>query len=192
MTDKMRHTLSSRRWTERNRKKENERSRLWRKNNPEKTRETARESTRRWTKNNLEKVREKAQRWYENNCAKERERSGLWRKNNPEKTRVMNHFHRARKRSTEGTYTAKQFTALCLHFKNHCLKCGRPRKLTADHVIPLVWADRYPDVALNDIDNLQPLCKSCNSSKNAKYVDYRTNPHQHCINPPMVEDYLAA
>jgi 5-methylcytosine-specific restriction endonuclease McrA len=39
--------------------------------------------------------------------------------------------------------------------------------LTEDHVVPLSLGGS------NDIDNIQPLCKSCNSSKRGRHIDYR-------------------
>jgi hypothetical protein len=186
-----------------------------RRRNPEKMREASRfyrlknlekvtEQTRRYREANPEKVRERSRRWREANTEKVRENnrrrnpekmceaSRRWQANNPEKACVIKHRRRARKRKVLGDFTAEQFKALCAHFHNRCLRCGRPRKMTPDHVIPLAWADRpeFKDVALGDVDNIQPLCRSCNSSKNATMVDYRTNPHQHCINPPEIEDYL--
>jgi hypothetical protein len=156
-----------------------------------------REYYRRWCEKNAERKRENYRRWCANNKEKRRERARQeqrrWRANNPDKHRINKLRRRAHKLSASGSFSVKQFKALCVHFKNHCLKCGRPRKMTPDHVIPLSWVDRpeYQGVALNDIDNIQPLCRSCNVDKNAQHVDYRTIPHRNCINPPMVEDYLS-
>jgi len=176
---------SDRRWRVENADKVRENNRRWQAENPEK----ARENNRRWRVENPEKAREKSRRW----AAANPDVGRRWCAHNPELVKTKRHRHRVRKLSVMGDFTAEQFAALCAHFKQHCLKCGRPRKLTPDHVIPLAWADRpeFVGVALGDIDNIQPLCRSCNSSKQDTYVDYRTQPHRNCINPPMVEDYLA-
>lgn len=51
-----------------------------------------------------------------------------------------------------------------------CLKCGSTEHISLDHIKPY---SIYPELAV-DLDNLQPLCRSCNSSKgNRKIVDYR-------------------
>lgn len=47
-----------------------------------------------------------------------------------------------------------------------CLCCGST-KITLDHVIPVHLGGK------NEIANLQPLCKSCNSKKSTKIIDYR-------------------
>lgn len=48
-----------------------------------------------------------------------------------------------------------------------CLKCGATEKLSIDHIVPLVLGGS------SDRDNLQTLCRSCNSSKRTKIEDYR-------------------
>lgn len=51
-----------------------------------------------------------------------------------------------------------------------CLNCGSTEHIALDHIKPY---SIYPELAI-DPDNLQPLCRSCNSSKgNRKIVDYR-------------------
>ncbi|MHB8188944.1 MAG: HNH endonuclease [Ferrimicrobium sp.] len=40
-----------------------------------------------------------------------------------------------------------------------CERCGSESDLTVDHIIPLARGGSH------DIDNLQTLCRSCNSSK---------------------------
>lgn len=43
-----------------------------------------------------------------------------------------------------------------------CRSCGTTQKLTVDHIVPLSRG------GTNDLDNLQLLCRSCNSIKSAK------------------------
>lgn len=49
-----------------------------------------------------------------------------------------------------------------------CLRCNKKDiELTIDHIIPLSKGGS------NNIDNIQPLCRSCNSLKGTKVIDYR-------------------
>jgi len=48
-----------------------------------------------------------------------------------------------------------------------CLACGSEKNISLDHIIPI------HKKGTNTIDNLQPLCKSCNSKKGTKVIDYR-------------------
>jgi len=50
---------------------------------------------------------------------------------------------------------------------NKCLKCGSNKKLTVDHIVPINKGGE------NKLFNLQTLCKSCNSWKGTKIIDYR-------------------
>lgn len=55
-------------------------------------------------------------------------------------------------------------------FKLHgdvCLRCGSDEHITLDHVVPVSRGGK------NTISNLQPLCRSCNSTKGTKTIDYR-------------------
>lgn len=89
-----------------------------------------------------------------------------WRKANPEKAANMSRVRRGLKNG--GRFTAEEFTVLKDLYNNICLACKRDDvKLTADHVIPLSKGGS------NDISNIQPLCKSCNSKKATKIIDYR-------------------
>lgn len=89
-------------------------------------------------------------------------------RNKPESiTRMLqNHRRRANLAQSKGHYTARQWKALCDCFGHQCLVCGSSN-ITVDHVVPL---DKQGS---NSIDNLQPLCKPCNSSKGTKTTDYR-------------------
>lgn len=48
-----------------------------------------------------------------------------------------------------------------------CLKCNSPSNLTIDHIVPASKGGG------DNIENLQTLCRSCNSSKGVKTIDYR-------------------
>jgi 5-methylcytosine-specific restriction endonuclease McrA len=49
-----------------------------------------------------------------------------------------------------------------------CLRCGSRKHLAVDHIFPEANGGKMT------IDNAQTLCKSCNSSKGTKHIDYRT------------------
>lgn len=48
-----------------------------------------------------------------------------------------------------------------------CLCCNSTEKITIDHVVPVFLG------GADNIGNLQPLCKSCNSKKSSTIKDYR-------------------
>jgi 5-methylcytosine-specific restriction endonuclease McrA len=80
--------------------------------------------------------------------------------------RRSEHVRRARRRDA-GTYTNAEWDELCARYDHRCLCCGEHRPLTVDHVIPLSQG------GANTIDNLQPLCLSCNDRKGSRTIDYR-------------------
>lgn len=94
-------------------------------------------------------------------------RSKEYKKNHPEKVAEQRHLRRARLWKAAGSHTPKEWGELKEKYNNLCLCCGEKKKLTVDHVIPLSKG------GTNDIDNIQPLCASCNSRKNTKEIDYR-------------------
>lgn len=69
-----------------------------------------------------------------------------------------------------GSYTFDEWYNLCEFYEFHCLKCRKIfpfGSLTVDHVKPISKG------GTSFIENIQPLCKKCNSSKNDKETDYR-------------------
>lgn len=64
-----------------------------------------------------------------------------------------------------GSITPKKWRELCRYYHDRCLACGSPRNLSMDHIDPLGPRD--------DIQNVQPLCRTCNSRKCDGAYDYR-------------------
>ena len=83
----------------------------------------------------------------------------------PDKIQAARSRRRARKMGVESDNSV--LSDVIALYGNRCLCCGAETALTVDHVIPL--ARGGSDL----LDNKQPLCKSCNSSKGVKTVDYR-------------------
>lgn len=93
-----------------------------------------------------------------------------YRKKNAAKLRIDCINRRAKKKGNGGTHTLKEWNALKERYDYTCLCCKRQEpeiKLTEDHITPLSKG------GVNSIDNIQPLCLSCNCSKNDKIIDYR-------------------
>jgi hypothetical protein len=146
-----------------------------------------RENFHAWYENNKSKVRESARKWIIKNTNRHNEYQKKWHKENAahcneySRNRYANnreelvvkecaktHKRRSRIAGNGGSYTAKQWKDLCAFYGNKCLCCGKDNvKLTVDHVVPTKLG------GTSNIDNLQPLCLSCNCSKSARIIDYR-------------------
>jgi hypothetical protein len=122
-----------------------------------------------WYKKNSARKAVTERLWRLSNPDKEKNRHLSWRRSNPDRSLNQRTRRRALKSGAIGEhYTREQFRDLCSLAGNICLCCGRAKRLTADHVIPLSKGGS------DSIDNIQPLCINCNSSKGIQIVDYRT------------------
>lgn len=127
----------------------------------------AREYSRQYRIDHPEKVKKCNQEYYVNHCEEVAENVRRYRADYPERMVVYTQRRRAREAGATGDFTAEQFTELCEKYDNRCLCCGETKKLTADHIIPLSKGGS------NDIDNIQPLCQSCNSKKHTQTTNYQ-------------------
>lgn len=156
----------ARKWAANHRDQVSEIGRSWRKKNPDR----ANERSRKWKKSHPDKVHEAWQSWYQSNAEKVKEYGRRRRLANPEKLQEYAHNRRSREKNCGGVITAKEWRALKEKYNHTCLCCGQREpeiKLTLDHVIPLFKGGP------NKIENSQPLCKPCNSSKGTRIIDYR-------------------
>ncbi len=74
------------------------------------------------------------------------------------------HKHRARLKQTEATLTAQEWRDIQRQYNFRCCYCGKEKKLTRDHVLPLSKGGSLTK------ENIVPACQSCNSKKGVKYV----------------------
>jgi 5-methylcytosine-specific restriction endonuclease McrA len=76
---------------------------------------------------------------------------------------------RARKLNAEGTYTMEEWETLKAVYNHRCPACSRGEpevELVRDHIRPLITG------GTNYINNIQPLCRSCNAKKWSKEILY--------------------
>jgi 5-methylcytosine-specific restriction endonuclease McrA len=95
----------------------------------------------------------------------------LWAIENNDKVIASNHRRAERSKNLPGNFTEEEWSGLKSKYNHTCMSCGRREpeiKLTVDHIIPITRPG-----SSNFIDNIQPLCKSCNCSKGNRIVDFR-------------------
>lgn len=112
-------------------------------------------------------------RWEGHTKVKRKNKNQLYKEKYPngatERKRFTNQRYKARKRNALGDHTFEQWLVLKQFYGNMCLCCKRIEpeiKLTEDHIIPLIKG------GTDYIENIQPLCVSCNTKKFTSDTNY--------------------
>jgi len=77
---------------------------------------------------------------------------------------------RKKKKRSAGSHTLEEWNNMKKRYKYTCPACFKKEPeiiLTEDHIVPI------KKEGSNYIDNLQPLCRSCNSRKGIKIIKFR-------------------
>lgn len=85
-----------------------------------------------------------------------------WYKDNPEKSALITQRRNAKKKSLPCTLTNDQWDDIKKVFNNKCAYCGEETHLTREHFVALSKGGEFSR------DNIIPVCKTCNCSKNDK------------------------
>ncbi len=123
----------------------------------------------RW-KGGLSKNRE-----YQRKRAKERGYGLSWKLKNKERICFYSKMRAFRERNTPGYFSLEDWKRLKQYCTSSCVCCGRfePEiKLTIDHIKPLIKG------GTNYIENIQPLCGSCNSKKSTREIKFIGMPRE--------------
>ena len=76
----------------------------------------------------------------------------------------------------KGTHTDEQWNSMLSFHEHKCAKCGSSENIVKDHITPIYKGGS------DGIDNIQPLCRSCNSAKGPDTTDWRRDDWQnHCL-----------
>lgn len=104
--------------------------------------------------------REYNRRWRLENADRFREMVKNWRHRNPDKVREFDAKQRRKRRNVAGKHTEVEWRNLLQLCGSMCIYCGDTGvEITKDHVVPISQS------GVDDIDNIVPCCRRCNSSK---------------------------
>lgn len=149
-----------------NKKYYEDRAIIWHKNHPEYAKAYHKEYNTRPERREIDRLR--SIKFNAEHPKERNERDKRYRQSHPDHATRMVQNRRALKLKIGGVVTQEEWDNLKEKYGNKCLCCGKTDiKLTMDHVVPLFVG------GLHEIDNIQPLCLSCNSKKHIKIIDYR-------------------
>lgn len=97
------------------------------------------------------------------------EKNKQWAIDNYEKKLFHVKHRRILKNKSSGSHTLNEWKNLKETYNWICLCCNKSEPeitLSEDHIVPLTQDGS------DDIENIQPLCRSCNSIKHTKIINY--------------------
>ena len=90
-----------------------------------------------------------------------------WIKRNVKHVTEYNKNMKLIRNNAPGNHTQEEWDNLKKDFDNKCACCRADKKLFKDHIVSILIG------GTNNIDNIQPLCTSCNSRKRQKVIRYK-------------------
>lgn len=93
----------------------------------------------------------------------------LYKKKNRLKFNLYENNRRIRKSNLLHDFTPNQWIEKVKSMNGICPVCNNQRKLTLDHTIPICKA---PKGFVYTIDDVMPICKSCNTIKLGRLISY--------------------
>jgi 5-methylcytosine-specific restriction endonuclease McrA len=153
----------------------------WKKANPEKWKAQCeryrkkngaqiREANKRYRDSRKKVIAERQRQWAKKNPKRYSEIHSAWKRRNRDKVNAATARKRAMHAGCKEHHTAEEWARLKATYGYSCLRCLKSEpeiKLARDHIMPMELGGS------DKIDNIQPLCKSCNSKKGVRYADYR-------------------
>lgn len=88
-------------------------------------------------------------------------------KKEPKGIVALKQAERLRKMGVRNELKPTDWGCILRMYGKRCLACGSTKDITMDHVKALINGGRHHP------SNIQPLCRTCNSSKGRKTIDYR-------------------
>ncbi len=106
---------------------------------------------------------------YQNKKEEFAARKSHWQKSNPEHAAALARMYRAKKMNQLGVFPKNHEEIMIeIYGIKRCFKCLTSEKIEIDHIKPVSVGGEWC------LLNFQFLCRSCNSSKSNKEIDYRT------------------
>lgn len=153
--------------------KNRERCLLQFKENYQKNREARLQRAREVRWSNLNKFKEKDKKYYLENKERLNIKASVYYQFNKDKYAIYSHNRRAHEQNAAATLTSQQWNKIIQHQNNKCLMCGKQftkeRPPTKDHIVPVSKGGGLT------FENVQALCKSCNSTKKNKLDPTKLN-----------------
>jgi hypothetical protein len=87
--------------------------------------------------------------------------------NTPEHKSIVKNKRNFLLKAVDGSHTDEEWYNLKKKYNFKCVCCKIKKILTKDHIFPIGHKK-----CTNDIQNIQPLCLSCNVKKGSKIINY--------------------
>jgi len=137
-----------------------------------------------WYAEHREERIEYTRAWHAEHEEHDREYAKTYREEHRAEHAADENRRRARKAELPGDFDNADFEWL-VQFYGACPCCGEEfteeNPATIDHIIPITW-----EGCTHTLDNIQPLCRSCNCSKGDRHAtDYRDRIREFMMRPDL-------